>query len=121
MVCHVGATLRLVDTQKDSLEMDYDQLAATINERTKAVIPVDIAGIPCDYDQVLAVVDAKRHLFRPANDLQKAIGRVAVTADQVNILPAISGKSAKLQSSFPEKVSEQKVYATEIGSGCIFA
>ena len=81
VVCHVGATLRLVDTQKDSLEMDYDQLAATINERTKAVIPVDIAGIPCDYDQVLAVVDAKRHLFRPANDLQKAIGRVAVTAD----------------------------------------
>lgn len=88
VVCHVGATLRLVDTQKDSLEMDYDQLAATINERTKAVIPVDIAGIPCDYDQVLAVVDAKRHLFRPANDLQKAIGRVAVTADAAHALGA---------------------------------
>ena len=91
MVCHVGATLRLVDTQKDSLEMDYDQLAATINERTKAVIPVDIAGIPCDYDQVLAVVDAKRHLFRPANDLQKAIGRVAVTADAAHALGASRG------------------------------
>lgn len=91
VVCHVGATLRLVDTQKDSLEMDYDQLAATINERTKAVIPVDIAGIPCDYDQVLAVVDAKRHLFRPANDLQKAIGRVAVTADAAHALGASRG------------------------------
>lgn len=91
VVCHVGATLRLVDTQKDSLEMDYDQLAATINERTKAVIPVDIAGIPCDYNQVLAVVDAKRHLFRPANDLQKAIGRVAVTADAAHALGASRG------------------------------
>lgn len=91
VVCHVGATLRLVDTQKDSLEMDYDQLAATINERTKAVIPVDIAGIPCDYDLVLAVVDAKRHLFRPANDLQKAIGRVAVTADAAHALGASRG------------------------------
>ncbi|SEW16738.1 dTDP-4-amino-4,6-dideoxygalactose transaminase [Prevotella aff. ruminicola Tc2-24] len=91
VVCHVGATLRLVDTQKDSLEMDYDQLAATINEHTKAVIPVDIAGIPCDYDQVLAVVDAKRHLFRPANDLQKAIGRVAVTADAAHALGASRG------------------------------
>ena len=91
VVCHVGATLRLVDTQKDSLEMDYDQLAATINERTKAVIPVDIAGIPCDYDQVLAVVDAKRHLFRPANDLQKAIGQVAVTADAAHALGASRG------------------------------
>ena len=91
VVCHVGATLRLVDTQKDSLEMDYDQLAATINERTKAVIPVDIAGIPCDYDQVLTVVDAKRHLFRPANDLQKAIGRVAVTADAAHALGASRG------------------------------
>ena len=91
VVCHVGATLRLVDTQKDSLEMDYDQLAATINEHSKAVIPVDIAGIPCDYDQVLAVVDAKRHLFRPANDLQKAIGRVAVTADAAHALGASRG------------------------------
>ena len=52
VVCHVGAKLVLVDTQPDSLEMDYDQLAAAINERTKALIPVDLAGIPCDYDRI---------------------------------------------------------------------
>ncbi len=88
VVCHVGATLRLVDTQKDSYEMDYDQLADTINEHTKAVIPVDLGGIPCDYDKVMAAVESKRHLFRPSNDLQKAIGRVAVTADSAHAFGA---------------------------------
>lgn len=88
VVCHVGATLRLVDTQKDSFEMDYDQLAASINERTKAVIPVDLAGIPCNYEQILAAVESRRHLFRPANSLQEAIGRVAVTADAAHAFGA---------------------------------
>lgn len=81
VVCHVGAKLVLVDTQKDSFEMDYDQLAAAINERTKAVIPVDLGGVPCDYDRIFDIVESKKHLFQPANDLQRAIGRVAVTAD----------------------------------------
>ena len=88
VVCHVGATLRLVDTQKDSYEMDYDQLAEMINERTKAVIPVDLGGIPANYERVMAAVESKRHLFRPANDLQKAIGRVAVTADAAHAVGA---------------------------------
>ena len=88
VVCHVGATLRLVDTQKDSYEMDYDQLAATINERTKAVIPVDLGGIPANYERVMAAVESKRHLFRPANYLQKAIGRVAITADAAHAVGA---------------------------------
>ena len=88
VVCHVGATLRFVDTQKDSLEMDYDQMAAAINERTKAVIPVDLAGIPCNYEQVFAAVESKKHLFQPKNDLQKRFGRVIVVADGAHALGA---------------------------------
>ena len=81
VVCHVGAKLVLVDTQKDSLEMDYDALEAAINEKTKVVIPVDIAGIPCDYDRIFEIVNRKKDLFRPSNEIQKAIGRVSVNAD----------------------------------------
>lgn len=81
VVCHVGAKLVLVDTQKDSLEMDYDALEAAINEKTKVVIPIDIAGIPCDYDRIFEIVNRKKDLFRPSNEIQKAIGRVSVNAD----------------------------------------
>lgn len=81
VVCHVGAKLVLVDTQKDSLEMDYDAIEAAINEKTKVVIPVDIAGIPCDYDRIFEIVNRKKDLFRPSNEIQKAIGRVSVNAD----------------------------------------
>lgn len=88
VVCHIGATLRFVDTQKDSLEMDYDQMADAINERTKAVIPVDLAGIPCNYEKVFAAVESKRSLFRPNNDLQKCFGRVMVVADGAHALGA---------------------------------
>ena len=88
VVCHLGATLRFVDTQKDSLEMDYDQVADCINERTKAVIPVDLAGIPCNYEKVFAAVKSKKHLFRPSNDLQKVFGRVIVVADGAHALGA---------------------------------
>lgn len=78
---HVGAKIVLVDTQKDCLEMDYEKLAAAITEKTKAVIPVDLAGIPCDYDRIFELVNAKKNLFKPANAIQKAIGRIAVLAD----------------------------------------
>jgi dTDP-4-amino-4,6-dideoxygalactose transaminase len=88
VVCHIGATLRFVDTQKDSLEMDYDQMADAINERTKAVIPVDLAGIPCNYEKVFEAVESKRALFRPNNDLQKSFGRVIVVADGAHALGA---------------------------------
>ena len=81
VVGHVGAKLVLVDTQKDSLEMDYDAIEAAINEKTKVVIPVDIAGIPCDYDRIFEIVNRKKDLFRPSNEIQKAIGRVSVNAD----------------------------------------
>jgi len=80
-VIHVGATVVFVDSQPDSYEMDYDKMAEAINEKTKAVVPVDIAGILCDYDKVFAAVESKKHLFRPSNNIQKAIGRVAVVSD----------------------------------------
>ena len=81
VICHVGATLILVDTQKDSLEMDYDLLAERITPKTKAVIPVDLAGIPCDYERIFEIVEEKKALFEPANQIQSAIGRIAVLAD----------------------------------------
>lgn len=88
VVCHVGAKVVLVDTAPDSFEMDYDRLADAITERTKAVIPVDLGGIVCDYDRVYAAVESKRALFRPANELQKAFGRVIVLADAAHAFGA---------------------------------
>ena len=81
IVCHVGAKLVLIDTQKDSLEMDYDALEAAITENTKAIIPVDIAGIPCDYDKIYEIVERCRPKFQPRGDMQRALGRIAVMAD----------------------------------------
>lgn len=88
VIAHVGAKIVLIDTQKDSLEMDYDALEAAINENTKAIIPVDIAGIPCDYDRLFDIVERKRSLFNPANDIQAAIGRVAIMADTAHAFGA---------------------------------
>lgn len=88
VVCHVGAKLVLVDTQKDSLEMDYDKLEATITEKTKVIIPVDLGGVPCDYDRIFSIVEKKKALFHPTNELQKAIGRVIVMADAAHAFGA---------------------------------
>lgn len=88
VVCHVGARLVLVDTQPGSYEMDYDKLADAITERTKVVIPVDLAGIPCDYDKIFQVVESKKHLFHPRNEIQKVFGRVIVSADAAHAFGA---------------------------------
>lgn len=88
VVYHVGATIVFVDVQKDCLEMDYNALEAAINERTKAIIPVDLAGIPCDYARLFDIVERKRTLFRPANELQRAIGRIAICADAAHAFGA---------------------------------
>ena len=87
-VCHVGARLVLVDTQPDSYEMDYEQMAQAINEHTKVVIPVDLGGVPCDYEKVMAAVESRRSLFRPANAIQEAIGRVIVVDDAAHAFGA---------------------------------
>ena len=81
VIHHVGAKIVMVDTKVNSLEMDYQKAAEAITEKTKAIIPVDIAGIPCDYDEVFRIVNEKKALFKPSNDIQKALGRVAVMAD----------------------------------------
>ncbi len=91
VVCHVGATLRIVDTQSTSYEMDYDALENAINENTKVIIPVDLGGIPCDYERIFEIVERKKHLFKPANELQKAIGRVVVMADTAHAFGAKLG------------------------------
>ncbi len=88
VVDHVGAKLVLVDTQEDSLEMDYDKAAELINENTKAIIPVDLAGIPCDYDRIFELVENKKELFRANNDLQKSFNRILVIADTAHALGA---------------------------------
>ncbi len=87
-VCHVGARLVLVDTQPDSYEMDYEKMAAAINERTKVVIPVDLGGVPCDYAKVAAAVESRRSVFRPSNAIQEAIGHVVVVDDAAHAFGA---------------------------------
>jgi dTDP-4-amino-4,6-dideoxygalactose transaminase len=87
-VCHVGAKLVLIDTQKDSYEMDYEKMAEAINERTKVVIPVDLGGVPCDYRKVMEAVESKRGLFHSKNAIQEAIGRVIVVDDAAHAFGA---------------------------------
>ncbi len=88
VIAHVGAKIVLVDTQAESLEMDYDALERAITEKTKAIIPVDLAGIPCDYDRIFEIVEGKKGLFQPSNDMQSAMGRVAVMADTAHAFGA---------------------------------
>lgn len=88
VTCHVGAKVVMVDTAPGSFEMDYDKLADAITERTKVIIPVDLAGIVCDYEKVYAAVESKRHLFKPSNEIQKAFGRVVVMADAAHAFGA---------------------------------
>ena len=88
VIAHVGAKIVLIDTQKDSLEMDYEALEAAITENTKAIIPIDLAGIPCDYDRIFDIVERKKHLFKPNNEIQSALGRVAVMADTAHAFGA---------------------------------
>ena len=88
VVCHVGAKLVLCDVQKDSLEMDYDQMENLINENTKVIIPVDLAGIPCDYDRIFEIVEKKKDLFKPSNKIQEAMGRISVNADTAHAFGA---------------------------------
>ena len=80
-VCHVGARLIFIDSQPDSLEMDYDAVEKAITDKTKAIIPVDIGGVPCDHDRIFSIVEKKKELFTPSNDIQSKFGRIIVCAD----------------------------------------
>ncbi len=100
VITHVGATPKMVDISADGFEMDYDKLKDAINEKTKAVIPVDIGGVPCDYEKILSVVESKKDIFQANNDLQKSIGRVAVIADSAHAFGArYKGRSI---STYPD-------------------
>ena len=88
VVCHVGATLKIVDVQKDSLEMDYDAVADAITDKTKAIIPVDLGGVPCDYDRIFSIVEDAKGKFRPASAIQESLGRIAVMADTAHAFGA---------------------------------
>ena len=88
VIDHVGAKIVMIDSQKNSLEMDYDAVEKAINEKTKAIIPVDIGGVPCDYDRIFEIIERKKRLFKPSNEIQAAIGRIAVCADTAHAFGA---------------------------------
>lgn len=88
IVDHVGAKIVFVDVQEGCLEMDYDKMEAAITEKTKAIIPVDLGGVPCDYDKIFAIVEKKKAMFQPRNEIQKAIGRIAICADTAHAFGA---------------------------------
>ncbi len=92
VICHVGATPVMVDIQKDNLEMDYQKLAEAITEKTKVIIPVDIAGIICDYDKIFEIVESKKNIFKAKNDIQSKFGRIIVMSDSSHGFGAIKNK-----------------------------
>ena len=85
---HVGCKVVMVDSQKDNVEMDYDKLAEAITEHTKVICPVDLGGVMCDFDKIFTVIESKKHLFRPGNEIQKKIGRIIVAADDAHAFGA---------------------------------
>ncbi len=89
VICHVGAMPVLVDTGKDSFEIDYDAIGDAITENTKVIIPVDIGGMMCDYDRINEVLESKKHLFKPHTELQNLFGRVIILADSSHGLGAV--------------------------------
>ena len=85
---HVGCKVVMVDSQKDNVEMDYDKLAEAITENTKVICPVDLGGVMCDFDKIFEVIESKKHLFRPGNEIQKKLGRIIVAADDAHAFGA---------------------------------
>lgn len=100
VITHVGAKPIMVDISDQDFQMDYDKLAEAITEKTKAIIPVDIGGVPCDYDTILEKLEEKKDLFKASTPLQEKIGRVAIIADSAHAFGAkYKGKSL---SSYPD-------------------
>lgn len=103
VIDHVGAKIVLVDTVKDSFFIDYEKLADSITEKTKAIIAVDLAGIIADYDKIYQIVNSKRQLFKPNGKLQEAIGRIAVISDSAHAFG--SRKDGKMCGEFADFTS----------------
>lgn len=89
VIRHTGADIVLADSRKDGTSLDIDELAKKINSRTKAIIPVDVAGIPVDYSGIYGVLEDKKGVFAPNSDLQRQIGRVAVISDSAHSFGAV--------------------------------
>lgn len=101
VIYHVGATPILVDINKENFEMDYDLLVEKITKKTKAIIPVDLCGIPCDYDRIFKIVEEKKYLFVPNGKYQEKLGRIAVVTDAAHALGSIyKGKKVGSISDF---------------------
>ena len=101
VICHVGATPVLVDINSDNFEMDYNKLESAITSKTKAIIPVDIGGVMCDYDRISKVVESKKDIFEPTSDMQKKLGKIAIIADSSHAIGAMrNGKMAGEYADF---------------------
>jgi dTDP-4-amino-4,6-dideoxygalactose transaminase len=100
VICHVGAKPVLIDVKKDSLEMDYDKLEEAITEKTKVIIPVDIAGILCDYDKIFEIIERKKHLFKSNNEIQSKYNRIIVMADSAHGFGAM--RDGKISGEFAD-------------------
>lgn len=103
VICHIGATPVLVDTAKNSFEMDYEKLKDAITSRTKAIIPVDLGGVMCDYEKIFEIVNSKKDIFRPNNAIQKSFGRVVVVADGAHSFGA--SRNGKISGSVADFTS----------------
>lgn len=114
IIDHIGAKIILIDTQKDSFEMDYDALEAAITEKTKAIIPVDLGGVVCNYDRLFEIVERKKNLFRANSDIQKALGRVAIMADTAHSFGA--SRNGKMTGSIAD-FSSFSFHAVKIITG----
>lgn len=101
VINHVGAKIVMVDIEDEDLEMDYDKVKEAITPRTKAIIPVDVGGVPCDYDRIKEILEEKKDIFTPKNDLGEALGRVAIVADAAHAFGAIyKGESVSRHADF---------------------
>lgn len=97
VICHVGATPVMIDCKENSFEMDYNKMANAITEKTKVIIPVDLAGVMCDYDTIFDIVESKKDLFKPNSPIQDAFDRIIVMADGAHAFGAMrNGKSVVL-------------------------
>lgn len=122
VVCHVGAKLVFVDTAPGSYHMDLQAFENAITERTKAVIPVDIAGVMADYENIIRIAESKKQLFRPTGNMQEALGRLLVLSDSAHGFGAMrNGKMSGEMADFTSfSFHAVKNFTTAEGGGLVW-
>lgn len=101
VICHVGATPVMIDIQEDNFEMNYEKMKEAINEKTKAIIPVDLGGVMCEYDKIIEIVEEKKSIFKAKNEIQEKLGRIAIIADSSHAIGATrNGKKSGEYADF---------------------